>query len=99
MARIIRVAEKWPYPLRPSQYVRRQFHVSFQDDPVAVAARHITGLSTVVWGADYPHAEGTFRHTPELIDSLFAGVPDEERAAILGGTLGDLMGFAAPTAV
>ena len=98
MARIIRVAEKWPYPLRPSEYVRRQFHVSFQDDPVAVAARHITGLSTIVWGADYPHAEGTFRHSPELVSSLFAGVPDDERAAILGGTLGGLMGFAARAA-
>jgi predicted TIM-barrel fold metal-dependent hydrolase len=96
MARMIRAAEKWPYPLRPSEYVRRQFHVSFQDDPVAVAARHITGLSTVVWGADYPHAEGTFRRSPELIDTLFAGVPADERAAILGGTLGNLMGFAAP---
>jgi len=98
MARIIRVAEKWPYPLRPSEYVRRQFHVSFQDDPVALAARHITGLSTVIWGADYPHAEGTFRHSPELIDSLFAGVPGNERAAILGGTLGNLVGFGTPAA-
>lgn len=94
MARMIRVAEKWPYPLKPSEYVRRQFHVSFQDDPVAVAARHITGLSTIVWGADYPHAEGTFRQSPALIDSLFAGVPPDERSAMLGGTLGRLMGFA-----
>ena len=56
-----RLNEKWPYPLKPSEYVQRQFHVSFQDDPVAVACRHITGLSTIVWGNDYPHAEGTFR--------------------------------------
>jgi predicted TIM-barrel fold metal-dependent hydrolase len=94
MARMFHVGEKWPYPLKPSEYVRRQFHVSFQDDAVAVAARHITGLSTVVWGADYPHAEGTFRHSPELIADLFAGVPDDERAAMLGGTLGGLLGFA-----
>ena len=98
MARLFHVAEKWPYPLKPSEYVQRQFHVSFQDDPVAVAARHITGLSTVVWGADYPHAEGTFRHSPELIAGLFAGVPADERAAMLGVTLGGLLGFAAPIA-
>jgi hypothetical protein len=61
---------------------------------VAVASRHISGLSTVIWGADYPHAEGTFRHSPELIDSLFEGVPTDERAAMLGGTLGGLLGFA-----
>src|SRR4051794_38149017 len=98
MARMFDVNEKWPYPLKPSEYVRRQFHVSFQDDPVAVAARHITGLSTVVWGSDYPHAEGTFRGTEKLIESLFAGVPDDDRAAMLGGTLGGLLGFKASVA-
>ncbi|HXY28631.1 MAG TPA: amidohydrolase family protein, partial [Acidimicrobiales bacterium] len=35
MAQLFRLNEKWPYPLKPSEYVRRQFHVSFQDDPVA----------------------------------------------------------------
>jgi hypothetical protein len=37
-----------------------------QDDPVAVICRHLTGVSTVVWGFDYPHAEGTFRGSQEL---------------------------------
>jgi hypothetical protein len=98
MARLFRLNDKWPYPLKPSEYVRRQFHVSFQDDPVAVAARHISGLTTLVWGADYPHAEGTFRHSPELMDDLFEGIPDQERAAMVGGTLGELLGFRTPTA-
>ena len=64
---------------------QRQFHVQFQDDPVAVACRHITGLSTIVWGNDYPHAEGTFRGSRELIAKQFADVPADERAAMLGG--------------
>jgi hypothetical protein len=96
MAQLFRLNEKWPYPLTPSEYVRRQFHVQFQDDPVAIACRHITGLSTLVWGNDYPHAEGTFRGSRELNATQFAGVPDDERRAILGGTLGNLLGFAAP---
>ena len=96
MARMFDLNEKWPYPLRPSEYVQRQFHVSFSDDPVAVACRHITGLSTIVWGSDYPHAEGTFRGSRELIARLFDGVPTDERAAMLGGTLGGLLGFEAP---
>jgi predicted TIM-barrel fold metal-dependent hydrolase len=98
MARMFDLNEKWPYPLRPSEYVRRQFHVSFQDDPVAVACRHLTGVSTLVWGSDYPHAEGTFRGSRELIARQFADVPADERAAMLGGTLGGLLGFAAPVA-
>jgi predicted TIM-barrel fold metal-dependent hydrolase len=96
MARMFRLNEKWPYPLTPSEYIQRQFHVSFQDDPAAVAARHYTGLSTIVWGADYPHAEGTFRHSPELIADQFADVPASERKPILGGTLAGLLGLEAP---
>ena len=76
MAQLFKLNEKWPYPLMPSEYVRRQFHVSFQDDPVAVACRHLTGLSTIVWGNDYPHAEGTFRGSRQLMAEQFAGVPD-----------------------
>jgi len=98
MARMFDLNEKWPYPLRPSEYVKRQFHVSFSDDPVAVACRHITGLSTIVWGSDYPHAEGTFRGSQELIAKQFAEVPADERAAMLGGTMGRLLGFEAPVA-
>ena len=98
MAQLFRLNEKWPYPLKPSEYVKRQFHVSFQDDPVAVACRHITGLSSIVWGNDYPHAEGTFRGSRELMARLFADVPADERAAMVGGTLGGLLGFNAPVA-
>lgn len=99
MTRMFDVNEKWPHPLKPSEYVQRQFHVSFQDDPVAVACRNVTGLSTIVWGSDYPHAEGTFRGSQALIAQQFAGIPDDERAAMLGGTLGGLLGYAAPVAV
>lgn len=93
MAQLFKLNEKWPYPLMPSEYVKRQFHVQFQDDPVAVACRHITGVSSIVWGNDYPHAEGTFRGSRRLIAEQFAGVPDDERRAILGGTLGRLLGL------
>jgi len=93
MGRLFAVNSKWPWPLKPSEYVRRQIHVQFADDPVAVQARHITGLSTIVWGNDYPHAEGTFRDSTECVAENFAGVPDADRAAILGGTLGGIVGF------
>ena len=55
-------------------------------------------MSTIVWGSDYPHAEGTFRGSQELIATQFADVPSAERAAILGGTMGRLLGFEAPVA-
>ena len=96
MAQLFRLNEKWPYPLTPSEYVRRQFHVSFQDDPIAVACRHVTGMSTIIWGNDYPHAEGTFRGSRELIAKQLGDLPSGERAALVGGTLGGLLGFETP---
>ena len=96
MAQLFHLNERWPYPLMPSEYIRRQVHVSFQEDPVAVACRHATGVSPLVWGSDYPHSEGTFLHTQEAIEYQFHDVPAAERAAILGGTLGGLLGVRAP---
>jgi hypothetical protein len=63
-----------------------------------VACRHITGVSSIVWGNDYPHAEGTFRGSRQIMDELFVGVPAVERDAMLGGTLGGLLGYKAPVA-
>jgi hypothetical protein len=32
------------------------------------------------------------------MQQLFVGVPEDERAAMVGGTLGDLLGYQAPLA-
>ncbi len=56
-------------------------------------SRHITGVDTIYWGSDYPHAEGTFLGSQAVIKEQFAGVPDEDRAEILGGNLAKIVGF------
>jgi predicted TIM-barrel fold metal-dependent hydrolase len=94
MGRLFTINDKWPYTLKPSEYIQRQIHVQFADDPTAVKARHITGVSTIMWGNDYPHAEGTFRSSADCIAYNFDDeVSDEDRAAILGGTLADVVRF------
>ena len=85
--------DKWPYPLRPSDYIRRQIHCTFQDDPAALALRSYTGVECLLWGSDYPHHEGTWPRSRDALDVLFAGVPGEDRAAITGGTIAKLFGF------
>jgi predicted TIM-barrel fold metal-dependent hydrolase len=91
MGRLFNINGQWPYPLKPSEYLRRQIHVQLADDRVAVQARHITGMSTLVWGNDYPHAEGTFRGSEDCVADNFEGVPDDEKAVILGHTLAGLV--------
>ena len=65
-------------PMPPSEYVKRQVQVTFQDDLVGVANRHITGLRCLMWGSDYPHHEGTWPNSQEAVVRQFAGVPEDE---------------------
>jgi predicted TIM-barrel fold metal-dependent hydrolase len=72
---------KWTRPklaMPPSEYIRRQVKVTFQDDPVGVSLRHFTGPSMLMWGSDYPHHEGTWPNSREAIARQFAGVPEKE---------------------
>ena len=61
---------------------------------MAIACRLVTGVSTLVWGADYPHAEGTFPASRRIIDELFAGlnVSDDVRRSVLGLNAARLFG-------
>jgi predicted TIM-barrel fold metal-dependent hydrolase len=85
--------DKWPYALRPSEYIKRQIHLTFQDDPMAIALRGITGVECLLWGSDYPHHEATWPRSRDAMDALFAGVSDQDREAITGGTMAKLFGF------
>ncbi len=77
-------------PLLPSEYVKRQVHVSFQHGRAALAVMGITGLSALMWGSDYPHLEGTYPNTQAVLAQIFDGVSDDVRAAITGGNFAKL---------
>ena len=79
--------------MMPSEYCRRQGHVTFQDDPVGVVARQFTGVQTLMWGNDYPHHEGTWPHSQEAIASMFKDVPLEETKQIVNGNAAKLFRF------
>jgi predicted TIM-barrel fold metal-dependent hydrolase len=78
----------WAKPkleMAPSEYCRRQIMATFQEDPIAVANRHYTGLQSIMWGSDYPHWEGTWPNSQAAVEQLFAGVPDDEVDQIVRG--------------
>jgi len=77
-----------------SDSVRRQCHVTFQNDPVGVHNRRFTGVEALVWGSDYPHPEGTWPRSREALAQQLAGVPEDEVAQLVGGTAARLFGFA-----
>jgi predicted TIM-barrel fold metal-dependent hydrolase len=72
--------------LRPSEYWRRQCRATFQEDPTGLDHIDRIGAETILWGADYPHPEGTYPHTSEILRRQFdgAGVSEADRELILG---------------
>jgi len=81
-------------PLRPSEYFRRQCALGasfmFRHE---VEMRHQIGVEQLMWGSDYPHAEGTWPRTRETLAQVFHDVPDAELEAMLGGNAARLYGF------
>jgi predicted TIM-barrel fold metal-dependent hydrolase len=80
--------------LRPSEYFARQCHLgsSFLR-PIECAMRHQIGVDKIMWGADYPHIEGTFPYTRQHLRRTFAGVDPDEVARMVGGNAAELYGF------
>ena len=81
-------------PLKPSEYFRRQVFLGagFTDaDEVDVVDR--LGADHLMWGSDYPHIEGTWPNSQQMLSQQFAGRSDLEVARLVGGNAADLYGF------
>jgi predicted TIM-barrel fold metal-dependent hydrolase len=80
-------------PENPSFYMARQIHSTFQVDPVAVTNLVNTGVESLLWGSDFPHAEGTFPRSRQTVLDLFGGIAIQDAAAIVAGTAVRLFRF------
>ena len=74
----------------PKEILYRQVYASFQHDESAVGAMTALGYRNILWGADYPHIEGTFGHTQKTLHELFDGVDEAVRHRITIGSFQEL---------
>jgi predicted TIM-barrel fold metal-dependent hydrolase len=80
----------------PSEYVVRQVHATFQHDRALLSTLDITGPGAVMWGSDYPHLEGTWPKSREVLDEIFAGTPDDVRRAVTHDNVANLFKIPEP---
>lgn len=69
----------------PSFYMDQNVYGSFIHDRAGIEMRNFPGARNILWSSDYPHSETTFPHSQEVIEELFRGVPEDEKAMIIGG--------------
>jgi predicted TIM-barrel fold metal-dependent hydrolase len=60
--------------LLPSEYFLRQGMCTFTDDPVAINNLRFTGEDCLMWANDYPHDEGTYPFSNEVVARTMTGV-------------------------
>ena len=84
--------------LRPREIIARQVACSFQYDRACIMSRSVTGTQALLWGSDYPHHEGTFPRSKEVVAHLFDGIEisEQDKAAIVGGNAGRLFRLPRP---
>ena len=80
--------------LTPSEYFRRNFHVgaSFLRSSES-AVRHQVGVERIMWGADYPHSEGSYPYSTLALRAAFGGCDPAEVVQMVETNAARLYGF------
>jgi predicted TIM-barrel fold metal-dependent hydrolase len=75
-----------PLQRRPSEYwADHCFAGASFIHRAEIVDRRAIGMTTLMFGRDYPHPEGTWPNTKDWLRAAFAGVPEDEARLILGG--------------
>ncbi|WP_179131487.1 amidohydrolase family protein [Candidatus Entotheonella palauensis] len=74
----------------PSDFFHRNVFLSFQEDDIGIQDRERIGIDQLMWGSDYPHTEGTYPRSQEVLEQILAGVPDLERQKITSSNVARL---------
>ena len=65
-------------PLQPSDYWKRQFCVTFEDDPLGIRTRDFIGTNTILWGNDYPHGDSVFPNSQQVLTNVLKDCTRQE---------------------
>lgn len=69
--------------MKPSDYVRRNVWVTFQDDMVGPMTWKLFGEDNYMWASDFPHSDSTWPHSLQVIERSFEGVPESVKRKIV----------------
>jgi predicted TIM-barrel fold metal-dependent hydrolase len=77
----------------PSEYMNDHVYVTFQDDYSVKHVIDALNMERVLWATDFPHSDGTYPHTAEIIEQVTEGMSAAQRRAILHDNVAALYGL------
>ncbi len=78
--------------MMPSDYVRRNCYFSTTINEVDVEGRDQLGIDRIMWGADFPHHEGTVPYTLKVLRATVSEVPEDELRVMFAETAAGVYG-------
>lgn len=70
------------WDVRPAEILRRNFWFCTLDDPSTIDTRHRIGVDRIMVETDYPHGDGTWPRTQEVLRDVWGHVPPNEVRAM-----------------
>ena len=67
----------------PSEYIRRQVHVTFQQDRIGILGIEVFGLDNYMWSSDYPHGGSSWPKSQQSVEAVLRGLPVEAQRKLL----------------
>jgi predicted TIM-barrel fold metal-dependent hydrolase len=62
----------------PSECIKRQIYITFQNDPLGVAAaEHLGMVDNYLWASDYPHGGSTWPNSQDIVRAQCEGIPEK----------------------
>lgn len=77
----------------PSEIWKRNFWITFQDDPVGLALLKFCNEDHILWASDYPHPDSTFPDSVRIVEEQMAELTPEQQRKILRTNAADLYGL------
>jgi predicted TIM-barrel fold metal-dependent hydrolase len=68
--------------LRPAEVLRRNFWFCTLDDPSTIDTREVVGVDRIMWECDYPHGDGTWPDSQQLVSDVWGHLPPDELARL-----------------
>ena len=64
-----------PMEMLPSEYWTRQGGTTFQEEPMVGQMAHLIGVDNLMWGSDYPHPDGVWPDSRQIVQETMGNLP------------------------